>query len=141
MEVFSESDAAETTVHREWELDRRTTIRGHFDVIAALMQVAAEVHGVSLHAAEARREFGKNEQEPQNLVPAPARRSHSLPDSAWLSVVPQGCVNQFKQHHREWNVNVLSVPAGSTGILFEVVKRNPRVLANLDEVAVWIAHI
>jgi hypothetical protein len=29
----------------------------------------------------------------------------------------------------------------STGVLFEVVKRKLGILANLDQIAVWIAHV
>jgi uncharacterized membrane protein len=35
----------------------------------------------------------------------------------------------------------LDAPVNSTGELFEVVKRNLRILADLDHVAVWIAHV
>jgi hypothetical protein len=35
----------------------------------------------------------------------------------------------------------LDAPVNSTGVLFEVVKRNLRILTNLDQVAVWIAHV
>jgi len=65
VEVFGESDATETAVHGERELDFGTPIRGHLDVIPALMQVPAQMDSVGLHATEARREFRENEQEPQ----------------------------------------------------------------------------
>jgi hypothetical protein len=35
----------------------------------------------------------------------------------------------------------LDAPVNSTGVFLEVVKRKLRILANLDQVAVWIAHV
>jgi hypothetical protein len=35
----------------------------------------------------------------------------------------------------------LDAPVNSTGVFFEVVKRNLRILVNLDQMAVWIAHV
>ena len=55
----------------ERKVDLGTTVGGDLDVVTALMQVAAEMDGMGLHAAKAGREFGQDEQEPRNALPEP----------------------------------------------------------------------